>query len=73
VSVLTGEGIWDSWVSPDQPLQLHEPLTLANARAVAGNYATTRPQDYVLVLITITLCSAFVAMLIAILMRRRRP
>ena len=73
VSVLTGEGNWDSWVSPDRPLRLHEPLTLANARAVAGNYATTRPQDYVLVLITITLCSAFVAMLITILMRRRRP
>ena len=73
VSVLTREGVWESWISPDRPLRLHEPLTLVNARAVAGNYATTRPQDYVLVFIAITLCSAVIGMLIVILMRRRHP
>ncbi len=61
---------WVSWTAADRPLQLHEPLTLSNLRAVMGNHATLAPLGYVAAILVVTVLSALVAMAILVLTRR---
>jgi hypothetical protein len=46
-ALLTADGVWQSWRPAAGAPSLHEPLTLANARAVAGNYASWSPVWFV--------------------------
>ncbi|WP_020038799.1 cellulose biosynthesis cyclic di-GMP-binding regulatory protein BcsB [Salipiger mucosus] len=72
VSLFSSDAGWTSWHSSSRPLRLHEPLTLANARAVVGNYVTITPGRYVLPLLSLALFSSVIAMGIMLLSRRRR-
>jgi hypothetical protein len=46
-ALLTADGVWQSWHPNTDAPSLNEPLTLANARAVAGNYASWSPVWFV--------------------------
>ena len=46
-ALLTEDGVWESWRPAAGAPSLNEPLTLANARAVAGNYASWSPVWFV--------------------------
>ena len=46
-ALLTEDGVWESWRPAAAAPSLNEPLTLANARAVAGNYASWSPVWFV--------------------------
>ena len=46
-ALLTEDGVWESWRPNAGAPSLNEPLTLANARAVAGNYASWSPVWFV--------------------------
>ncbi|WP_226783201.1 cellulose biosynthesis cyclic di-GMP-binding regulatory protein BcsB [Oceaniglobus trochenteri] len=72
VSLYSSENGWVSWNSPNRPLSLNESLTLGNMRAVVGNYVTITPARYIVPLFLLILCSAIVAIGIAILTRRKR-
>lgn len=43
ISVLGGDGAWRNWFDPTDGPALREPLSLANARDTAGNYASWSP------------------------------
>ena len=71
VSLYNEDSGWESWTAPDRPLTLYEGLGAGNMRAVMGNYATMLPVPFVSIVLGLTLFSAFVALAILILTRRR--
>ncbi|MCC6008298.1 MAG: cellulose biosynthesis cyclic di-GMP-binding regulatory protein BcsB, partial [Rhodobacteraceae bacterium] len=70
IAILGTDGRWTSWVSPDRPLHLLEPVTAGNLRNVLGNYATWSPLAFVLAFLGVTLLTALVALAIALVTRR---
>lgn len=72
VSLFSPDDGWQSWESSDRSLQLHEPLTLGNARQVAGNYASMAPPVFIIPMLLLSLVSALLAMGFMIVTRRRK-
>ena len=72
VSLFNYDGTWDVWRSANRPLDLHEPLSLTNARAIVGNYVTLSPGRYIAPLFLLALVCAISAMGLLITGRRRR-
>lgn len=70
ISLFGRDGSWQVWTSANRPFTLLEPLTLSNARAIAGNYVTLSPSRYIGPLFILALGCALSA--VAILVRRRR-
>jgi len=61
-ALLTADGVWQSWHPTTGAPSLLEPLTLANVRAVAGNYASWSPVWFVVLLAGFTSLSALVGL-----------
>lgn len=72
LSVLTPEGKWESWHTTRTAPVLEEPLTIANFRNVAGNYASWSPLYFGALLLVLTLVSVCLALVYAITTRGRR-
>lgn len=72
IAALDATGEWSSWMAPDRPLRLLEPLNARNLRNVLGNYATWAPAYFVFAFLLITFMSAGIAILIILLTRRPR-
>lgn len=72
LAILTADGTWQSWLSPAQGPQLLEPLTIANIRTVAGNYASWSPLGYVTLLAGLLIISVIVALLFVVRNRGSR-
>jgi len=62
LALLDSEGRWHSWHDKSIAPVLHEPLTLANFREVAGNYASWSPLYFGLVLFGLTFVSVALAL-----------
>uniref|UniRef100_A0A2A3JW95 Cyclic di-GMP-binding protein n=2 Tax=Alloyangia mangrovi TaxID=1779329 RepID=A0A2A3JW95_9RHOB len=72
VSLFTPDAGWQSWHSSARRLELHEPLTLDNARKVVGNYASLAPPVFIVPMLALSLVSAILAMGVMIITRRRK-
>jgi hypothetical protein len=71
-ALLTWEGDWLGWRDSQRLPQLHEALSPANLRAVAGNYASARPSVFVAAMLGLTLMSALAAFSFLLSTRSRR-
>lgn len=69
-ALLQADGQWAIW-SPGRAPILEEPLTPANFRAVAGNYASWSPLLFSIATILLALLSVLPALLFIILTRRK--
>ncbi|QYK40998.1 MAG: cellulose biosynthesis cyclic di-GMP-binding regulatory protein BcsB [Paracoccaceae bacterium] len=70
-ALLDADGQWQVWSSGRMP-ELLEPLSLSNARAVLGNYASWSPLVFSAVLLGLALVSVLPALMLVLLTRRRR-
>ncbi|WP_415234144.1 cellulose biosynthesis cyclic di-GMP-binding regulatory protein BcsB [Pseudorhodobacter sp.] len=71
-SILTADGTWQNWHSSRPPPALQEPLTVANFRTVAGNYASWSPLFFGALLLALTLVSGCLALIFLITTRGKR-
>lgn len=71
-ALLTADGTWESWQPSGVAPRLKEPLTPANFRQVAGNYASWAPLYFVAGLFALTLVSVMLALVFVITTRGRR-
>lgn len=65
-ALLTPEGTWQSWHTTQTAPQLLEPLSVANFRTVAGNYASWSPMWFGVLLLVLTLVSVGLALVFVI-------
>ena len=72
ISLFSADRGWQSWEAPNRPLLLGEPLTIANARTVIGNYVTMIPGRYIGPILILSAVCAILAFGIAVLTRRKR-
>lgn len=72
LSILTHDGTWQSWMSPAQGPELLEPLSIANVRTVAGNYASWSPLGYATLMGALLILSVIVALLFVVRNRGSR-
>lgn len=68
-AVLTPDGKWQNWRTTRTAPVLLEPLSVANFREVAGNYASWSPLYFCLVLMGLTFLSALVALVFIVTTR----
>ncbi|MDG4649220.1 cellulose biosynthesis cyclic di-GMP-binding regulatory protein BcsB [Roseibacterium sp. SDUM158017] len=52
---------WQSWVSPERQLRLHETITARNLREIMGTYATLVPLHFIAATLLLTALSVVVA------------
>lgn len=71
-SILTPKGTWESWHTTRTAPVLDEPLTMANFRHVAGNYASWSPLYFCAALLALTLVSACLALVFIVTTRGKR-
>ncbi|WP_373355072.1 cellulose biosynthesis cyclic di-GMP-binding regulatory protein BcsB [Pseudoroseicyclus sp. CXY001] len=70
-AVLTDGGAWESWRAATQPPRLQEPLSLANFRTVAGNYASWSPALFVAILAGLVVMSVLLGLSFVVRTRGR--
>lgn len=71
-ALLTPQGTWENWHSTRTPPQMLEPITIANFRAVAGNYASWSPLLFGALLLGLTVISVALALVFVITTRGKR-
>ncbi len=72
VSVLTHDGYWMNWLAPDRQPRLLEPWSVQNFRAAMGNFVSARPIFYTILILSISLLSALVALRLVISTREHK-
>ncbi len=72
VSVLTHDGHWMNWLAPDRQPRLLEPWSVQNFRAAMGNFVSARPIFYTILILSISLLSALVALRLVISTREHK-
>lgn len=63
VAILTRDGAWQSWQPATAVPRLHEPVTFANFRTIAGNYASWSPLGFVVALGALMSLSVVIALI----------
>jgi hypothetical protein len=71
-SLLAADGTWSNWHPAATPPRLLEPLSIANMRTVAGNYAAWSPLLYVALLGALVVVSVIVGLVFVVRTRGRR-
>lgn len=72
VAVLTHEGYWVNWLAPDRWPVLLEPWSVQNFRVAMGNIVSSRPIFYTILMLTIALFSALIALRLVISTREHK-
>lgn len=71
VAIHSEEAGWESWVSPQRALRLHDTITLGNLREIMGTYATLAPLQLIAATLAVTVLSVLVAMGLLFTLRGR--
>ena len=72
VSILGYDGGWDNWIAPDRRPVLLEPWSFQNFRHAMGNFVSSRPIFYTILILILTLMSAVVALRLVISTREHK-
>lgn len=72
VSVLSHEGYWINWFAPDRRPILLEPWSVENFRAAMGNFVSARPIFYTIMVLSLALISALIALRLVISTREHK-
>jgi cellulose synthase operon protein B len=72
VSIMGYDGGWDNWIAPDRSPVLLEPWSFQNFRYAMGNFVSSRPIFYTILILILTLISAVVALRLVISTREHK-